>query len=472
MSEALDQEIRTLESLFWSERDPDGLAFAPLADACLRNGQVKEALDLLTDGMSRQPEYATGHVVATRLYLQQGMHSEAEFAARRVLELDPENVMALSSLASIVQERGESEEVARLRATLMEVDPEAAEAHGFADVEESGAEIDAVAAAADLETPDEPDAMDLGTLMPDADPEPAGEVEVDAMELAALVPEPEPEVEVMDLGALALESEPEVEVMELGALAPDGESEPTAEVMELGSLAPDVEVMDLGALAPEPESESEPEVEVMELGALAPEVEVMDLGALAPEPEPEPEVEVIDLGALAPDADPDPGSEVMDLGALAPDEPLDVSEFSPEAGQHDDSTPDTDEPVYTRTLAELYVKQGLIDQALNVYRQLLSVEPGASWIEERISELENDEGDGGVHPPEGLLVGEEERASPDVSEEAVETLARDLAEIGDDGHEVETPFAWADDEDSPADDGPEIGDYFDNLLGWESDSAS
>ena len=39
-------------------------------------------------------------MVATRLYSEQGMHAEAEFAARRVLDLDAENVVALSTIAS------------------------------------------------------------------------------------------------------------------------------------------------------------------------------------------------------------------------------------------------------------------------------------------------------------------------------------------------------------------------------------
>ena len=100
VSESLEQEIRTLQSLLWSERDPDGRAFAPLADAYRRAGETKEAFDVLTDGMSRHPEFTSGHVVAARLYLEQGMHSEAEFAARRVLDLDGENVSALASLPS------------------------------------------------------------------------------------------------------------------------------------------------------------------------------------------------------------------------------------------------------------------------------------------------------------------------------------------------------------------------------------
>jgi hypothetical protein len=211
--------------------------------------------------------------------------------------------------------------------------------------------------------------------------------------------------------------------------------------------------MDLGALAPDPE----------------PEVEVMDLGALAPDPDPE--VETMDLGALAPD--PEPEVETMDLSALAPD----VSELSSEGEPEEIPGRDADEPVYTRTLAELYVRQGFTDRALAVFRHLLAADPGATDIEERIAELghdglgvvaEADDGgpENGLHPTE--TVEEEE-------EEEVEALARDLADSGDGAHEVDTPFAWTEAEpstDDPPDDGSEIGDYFDDLLGWESQEGS
>jgi len=425
VSESLDHEIRTLQSLFWSERDPDGLAFAPLADAFLRDGKVKEALDLLAEGTARQPEYATGHVIATRLYFEQGMHSEAEFAARRVLELDPENIVALSSLASIVEEQGEADEVERLRSVLVDVDPDADEARVFADVADSGALIDEL----------------------DSEPVPTLDGAKDLNEDdAGTGPE------VMDLGALApdVAAEPEPEVMDLGALAPDVDAEPEPEVMDLGALAPDVD--------------AEPEPEVMDLGALAPDVDA------------DPEPEVMDLGALAPDVDAAPEPEVIDLGALAPDEVLDLSELLPDSEGEDDSEADADEPVYTRTLAELYVKQGFVDQALNVYRHLLSVEPDVTGIAQRISELESGAGEAAPEPEADPPSGDEPRPEGSNGEEEVETLARDLAESGNGDHEVDTPFAWAEDATpvsaEETEGGPGIGDYFDGLLGWDSRAGS
>ncbi len=85
MTEALQQEIRTLRSLFNSDRDPDGRVFAPLADAYRRSGQLQEAVRLLNEGLTRLPDFVPGHVVAAQLYVEQGLAEEAEIAAKSAL---------------------------------------------------------------------------------------------------------------------------------------------------------------------------------------------------------------------------------------------------------------------------------------------------------------------------------------------------------------------------------------------------
>ena len=142
MSDPLDHEIRTLQDLFGSRRDPDGLAFAPLADAFLKKGDVREALSLLNTGTARHPDFSTGHVIAARLYFDQGLHAEAELAARRVLQLDAENLVALSILGAILEERGDTEEAAGLASLLVGLDPESDEARAVTDrVEVAGSSV-------------------------------------------------------------------------------------------------------------------------------------------------------------------------------------------------------------------------------------------------------------------------------------------------------------------------------------------
>ncbi len=620
MSESLDLEIRTLQSVFWSERDPDGLAFAPLADALRRNGQLRDALDLLTEGTTRQPEYATGHLVAARLYAEQGMHAEAELAARRVLDLDPENTQALSTLVVTLHERGEHGEAATVRSALVAADPDSAEARAVSGLElveapevggdesilpdvalDSGAigsaPVDAEAGRPEASASDEleldtlddeyftdealgldspslddsveaeaalpegpaegaldlaapaPDALesppedappedtlvDLAALAPDAPAEPEASVD-DAMDLATLAPDP-PTEDVLDLATLApdpAEPPPEDTLVDLAALAPDALAEPGASAdgaMDLASLAPDPDlpavedtiertalvpdapssapdnVMDLAALAPDVPAE-----DVMELAALAPEPptepestaeDVVELAALAPEPPTESEStteDTVELAALAPDS-PDASSTeegVLDLAALAPDpvEPASVDTNEPASGPRGNDVEDG-EPVYTRTLAELYVRQGFMERAAEVYRHLLGAEPDAQDLRQRLAELEGDEPTPTSTPRSGATEeapGEPREAdpaeasgagSPDggavppvdgsgETEEEVETLARDLADAGDDSDDVDTPFAWSapaeDAETGPAErsDGDGAAGYFDGLLDWGS----
>jgi hypothetical protein len=45
-------------------------------------------------------------------------------------------------------------------------------------------------------------------------------------------------------------------------------------------------------------------------------------------------------------------------------------------------------PFSSSTLAELYLKQGLVDRAVGVYRQLLAGEPGNERARSRLAEIE------------------------------------------------------------------------------------
>ena len=477
MSEAFDVEIRTLRSLYWSERDPEGRGFAPLVDAYRRAGDARQAFELLKDGLERHPDFVSGHVVAARLFLDNGLLDEAEQAARTALGLDAENVEALDSLAAVLEGKDVPDGASEVRARLLALEPE----RGAAPAPDPAVEADVVEAVEDMvepelesagldvdvsgdaetaapedetatETADWDGSLDAFLIAPEG--EEGRDASSDAAELAAGAAEEEAEAPVdvepaapeevagepegaadlpyltmdevaaeledaVDLPYLTEEPEEAVEeaeaALEMDALAPD---EPEAAV-DLESLAPDEtvdepeDVMDLGALAPdEPEEEAAPEVAV-------------DLAELAPEPEAEPPLE---MDALAPD---EPEAAV-DLESLAPDGP-----------------PALEESVPTRTMAELYVEQGFLDRALDVYRHLLPESPSDRGLEDRIRELET-------------LAAER-------TEDELETLARDLASTGRDEHEVDTPFAWTEEGVEEGADGPAMGDFFEDLFGWESE---
>jgi len=116
-----------------------------------------------------------------------------------------------------------------------------------------------------------------------------------------------------------------------------------------------------------------------------------------------------------------------------------------------------------------------------VYQRLVDADPDDVELRERLGQLRSGdrktEGASGGSEPHG----DEPEAAVQVPEAdegddgEVETLARDLAEIGDDEHDIDTPFAWSEEDDAPSadvDEGPSIAIFFNDLLSYERASES
>jgi tetratricopeptide (TPR) repeat protein len=123
VSESLDQEIRTLRAHFWSARDPEGRAFVPLAEAYRQLGDLDEALSLVRDGLDRLPDFASGHLVASRVARDRGDLLAAREHLDRVLDLDPENVLALLERADARASEADGEGAAQDLRAALELDP-------------------------------------------------------------------------------------------------------------------------------------------------------------------------------------------------------------------------------------------------------------------------------------------------------------------------------------------------------------
>jgi Tetratricopeptide repeat len=170
----------------------------------------------------------------------------------------------------------------------------------------------------------------------------------------------------------------------------------------------------------------------------------------------------MDLEALAPDAPEEAEEPVMELEALAPDAPEapDEAEEPPAGGL-----------LLTRTMADLYARQGFTERALEVYRELLEGDPLDAELRRRVAELEASVGESGPAgtaaaaadtPPPATEPDDE----PDNEEEAVSGHVWE-AQSHAEGHDVDTPFAWiADESEDAVPDGPPISSYFQRLLSW------
>jgi tetratricopeptide (TPR) repeat protein len=147
LSDVLEQEIRTLRAYFWSDRDPDGRAFAPLADAYRRKGDLAEAESLLQDGLGRLPDFATGRLVAALVRREQGRLEEAMSELDRLLELDPRNVMGLVERAGVSARLGDREGALQDAELALELEPGHAGAEAVLDdLEEPTGELEGMEA--------------------------------------------------------------------------------------------------------------------------------------------------------------------------------------------------------------------------------------------------------------------------------------------------------------------------------------
>jgi tetratricopeptide (TPR) repeat protein len=359
VTQQLEHEIRTLRSLFWSDRDPEGLAFAPLADAYRRAGQFRQAVELLANGRVRHPDFATGHVVAARLFMEKGLLEEGELAARRALALDEDNILALGLLADALEAKGGALDAQSLRARVSE--------------------------------------MTSGDASPGAE-------------------------------------EPVVGIAEL---APDEPVDAEEPVVDIAELAPD-----------EPSEADEP---------------VVDIAELAPDEPLHAEVPVVDIADLTTDEPLHAEVPVVDIADLTTDEPSEADELEEDSDFKDDGM------LVTRTLADLYARQGFTAEALEVYHQLLQIDPRDEELRRKVEALESGpEGQVGAAAP-----GAEDLSEPVAldDDEPMEHVWQTQAHA--EGHDVDTPFAWISEEPAEAAAAaPPISEYFRRLLAWEPGASN
>ncbi len=129
MSDAHRDEIAKLESLY--AENPEGRVFTHLAEAYRKAGDFDRAQATLADGLQRHPEYSSAHVVRGRVLMDQDRTEDAEQAFRRVLELDPHNLIAVRSLAELARGRGADDEALEFYQRLLDQEPGDEEAREF-----------------------------------------------------------------------------------------------------------------------------------------------------------------------------------------------------------------------------------------------------------------------------------------------------------------------------------------------------
>ncbi len=378
-------EIAKLESR-WRE-NPQGLTFAPLAEAYRKQKDPRRALEILQPGLERHPDYIPANIVLGRCHWDLSDLEAAEKAFTHVLTLDGENVIALKALADITERQSRPQEAERWLETLLSVDRSNDEAR------DQLARIRAVQSVSPIiETPSalvESTLEPLSPLAEDAAPEPEPIVLADG----PVIDEPEPPapagwVPAAELTAPADPMEPppaertpepmasvepaapplhEVDSFRFERaeeivlnVASGSEFQPPSAAEDLMSRVP-------GDLKPEPQREPEPEASSLQL---EPPTPAALFGSYTPYDAPAAD----EAPASVPAAYVPPSAEPMTAG-----EP-----------PSDTDAPATAAPdlVVTETMAQVFLRQGHVVEALAVYRELAARSPESERLRERVAELE------------------------------------------------------------------------------------
>ncbi len=113
-------EIEKLERRY--QENPQGLTFAPLAEAYRKSGDPQRAISVLTPGLELHPDYIPASIVLGRCHLDLKDDAAAEHAFEHVLTLDTENVIALKALADITERGTRFGDASRWLEQLLTVD--------------------------------------------------------------------------------------------------------------------------------------------------------------------------------------------------------------------------------------------------------------------------------------------------------------------------------------------------------------
>jgi tetratricopeptide (TPR) repeat protein len=403
-------EIAKLESR-WRD-NPQGLTFAPLAEAYRKQKDPRRALEILLPGLERHPDYIPANIVLGRCHWDLSDLEAAEKAFTHVLALDAENVIALKALADINERQSRPRDAERWLETLLSVDRSNEEAR------EQLTRIRAVQSVSPvLETPAglEAPAFDTEAAAPLPEPEPA------FLAGAPFHDEIEPEeVEPVEPNPTLLVAEPSSSFSDSSDPFPAIADQLRPTETPAGAFEP-TRFSDSEAVQDEPElppSTIEPPpvpVSSETFGFERAEEIVLNVSSGSEFHPPSAADELV--STTQPEA---PGGEsaapVLDHGAEQGAEPPPVEAPAYQPAEYEAPmaesvpagepwNPPSREPdlVVTETMAQVFLRQGHVVEALAVYRELATREPEAHHLQTRIAELEERQAAAAAPPRPSLL---------------------------------------------------------------------
>jgi len=384
---AYSSEIEKLEKRFGE--NPKGRNFAPLADAYRKAGEVDKAIELCQSGLVLHPDYVSAYIVYGRCLIDQKNDPGAEEVFKKILSLDPENIIALKVLADLAARGARYDEQVEWLSRLMSADPmndEARDVLREARAKAAAKPTEPVAEAVVVEHLSE-------SMTPPVIPtKSGGGAEPGLIDLESL-PATEAPTTAMTQPSFGGERLVENEELELKSGAPRQSGIETFGDLDFNAPTgppPSGLVVDEDAAA---------KAESIHIEGLArTQYEGSGMFRLdSPEEPPgeEPPAEaaamVSDLPLIMPDDEPTKrrSSGATKAPRVSDGVPIPAAvTLSDDDGAADAATLQAAEPVVTETMAELYLRQGHREDALRVYRALQAERPGDKRLAMRIRELD------------------------------------------------------------------------------------
>lgn len=119
------------------EKDPDSKLFLPLAEEYRKQGMLGEAVDVLLNGIERQPGYTSARVTLGKVYLEMNMPKEAGDEFEKVISLVPDNLFVQKKLAELYKQAGDTDRATLRYRRVLELNPYDEDAKSFLELFES-----------------------------------------------------------------------------------------------------------------------------------------------------------------------------------------------------------------------------------------------------------------------------------------------------------------------------------------------
>jgi tetratricopeptide (TPR) repeat protein len=470
--EGLPPEIERLSERL--AKDPKSLVFSSLANAYRKNNMIDEAIEILQKGLEIHPDYASARTVLGKCYADKRMYELAKEEFKKALAKDPQNIVILENLGQIYKTLNQHDEAYDIYKRLLELDPLNPEfekeveslKNMVGDISTHGDQFDSFQTIKNEQTEvseeaEQEESEEEKPTLSEIFEEPSeviseqNENMISTSNQFTEIFEPKKPSEKPVIGEENPSEEPGDKTLkeqkpEEGphiVQEPEKETEEEEQTPEETVAQPEQKPEEEPRIVQEPEKETEEKEQTPEETVAQPEQKPEEGPHIVQEPEKETEEETPpqkkDTGVETEKKQDEIRMEgitsIFDTTDLETQEQEVTEEISKEVttpskeetkiekekeSEVEKNSDATDEkPAATATLAEIYLSQGFVEEALNIYKELLSKDPENENLKKKINNLEQQLGGANTQDNKEDLGQESAEKKKNTAENADENIS-------------------------------------------------